>query len=154
MSVRSPCLTTKPELNAMSTLNLVLAAAALSAAFAYYVASGRWRPGVIRAQVHRVIDGESFQLAERKDGFLNVRIAGVRAPSGPEHGADWAKDTLATLISGKACELRPVDEDPDGFLIAKVRVDGRDVGELLVERGHAQRSDTLFRGAFRHPDEV
>ncbi|MEO1708609.1 MAG: thermonuclease family protein [Pseudomonadota bacterium] len=114
----------------------------------------RW-PGPSGAEVvvEAVLDGESFQLKDRYDGFLNVRIAGVRAPAGDEDGADWATDTLCDLIEGKTCRIRPVDEDPDGFLIARVDVDGEDIGSLLVQRGHARYSDTLFRGKFRRADE-
>lgn len=138
----------------MDITDLFLIIIALGTALALFFIVRRRGPSGAEVVVDAVLDGESFQLKDRYDGFLNVRIAGVRAPAGEEDGADWATDTLRDLIEGKTCRIRPVDEDPDGFLIAKVDLDGEDLGELLVTRGHARYSDTLFRGKYRRADEV
>ncbi|MEM9168568.1 MAG: thermonuclease family protein [Pseudomonadota bacterium] len=134
---------------------LTSASVILFAALAGYYSGALGRAGRRgTVLVERVLDGESFQLDRRFDGFLNVRIAGVRAPAGAERGAGRAAEALEALVAGKMCRLRPVDEDPDGFLIAEVAVDDRDVADELVRQGCAVRSKTLFRGAFRRPDEV
>ncbi len=139
----------------MSEWNMLLALFAAGSALAYFFIGRRSRVRTAGAAVvvDAIIDGEIFQLKDRFEGFINVRIAGVRAPAGDDEGADWAAETLSGLIKGKTCRIEPVDEDPDGFLIADVNVDGVDVGTFLVERGHAIRSDTLFRGGFRRADE-
>ncbi|MEO0613409.1 MAG: thermonuclease family protein [Pseudomonadota bacterium] len=138
----------------MENFDIALVIGVIGAGLALFYVLRRRGPSGAEVVVDAVLDGESFQLKDRYDGFLNVRIAGVRAPAGEEDGADWATDTLRDLIEGKTCRICPVDEDPDGFLIAKVDLDGEDLGELLVTRGHARYSDTLFRGKYRRADEV
>ncbi|MEL7487735.1 MAG: thermonuclease family protein [Pseudomonadota bacterium] len=139
----------------MGELELFFAACAAIAAVVLILRMERRAPPAsgVSARIAAALDGESVQLAERYDGFINVRIAGVRAPVGDEEGADWARDTLAALAAGKDCRVFPVDEDPDGFLVARILVDGVDLAEALVAKGHASPSRTLFRGGFRHEDE-
>jgi len=135
----------------MFDIQIVIAALAGAAVITFLLIADRRAPprsGVL-VRIGGVIDGESVQLQERYDGFLNVRIHGVRAPIGDEDGADWARDVLAEFVTGKECRLYPIDEDPDGFLVARISVDGFDVGDVMAERGHVERSQSLFRGKFR-----
>lgn len=85
----------------------------------------------------RVIDGDTIDL----DGTI-IRLNGIDAP---EHGqicGDWqcgreATDALARLISGKAVSCQKITTDGYGRDISTCFAGGRDVGEALVESGHA-----------------
>lgn len=107
------------------------------------------------AEVARVLDGDSFVLADGRQ----VRVIGINAPelgrSCPRQGtvgnsgnckptpeqplARAARERLATLIEGRRVRLRPEEETHDRHrrLLAHVEVAGGDAGETLVREGLA-----------------
>jgi micrococcal nuclease len=96
--------------------------------------------GPSRGMATRVIDGDTIVLA---DG-ATVRYVLVDAPEDTSsghracHGAEATAFNRA-LVEGREVELDYDEECHDAYdrLLAYVRVDGRDVSALLVERGHA-----------------
>jgi endonuclease YncB( thermonuclease family) len=92
------------------------------------------------AQVHRVIDGDSLQLASRQQ----VRLIGVNTPE--MHGADdrpepfalQARDMTRRLIGKQPVRLVPGADKFDHYhrLLAYVETeDGRDIPEQLLAEG-------------------
>ncbi len=117
----------------MHVTRLALAAAALAAC------GGDSPCGAAEAEVARIIDGDTIELA----GGERVRYLMVDTPetagAQPEcYGANAA--TFNTdLVLGKRVELRDdaACRDMFGRRLAYVIVDGREVNTLLVERGYA-----------------
>lgn len=123
------------------------------AAFTVTVVVGLAWPGLDRqwptsssAEVVRVIDGDTFELSDGE----RVRIANIDTAEMPprarcaleEHMALKAKARLEDLVRG-GNEISLVstmrDRDRYGRLLRRVRIDGQDVGDKLVEEGLAQR---------------
>ena len=92
-----------------------------------------------------VVDGDTFRL-----GGQRIRVADIDAPeTHPARCAeearlgDRATQRLRQLLSGGAVSLQAIDRDEDqyGRKLRVVLVDGRSVGETLVEEGLARSYD-------------
>lgn len=86
------------------------------------------------AAVSRVIDGDTFDLADNR----RIRLLGIDAPEYPKGClSQQAKDRLEKLILGKQAAIK--NPAPDNFqrLLASVSVDGLDVGRVMVSEGYA-----------------
>lgn len=86
-------------------------------------------------EVHRVLDGDTFELT---DGNI-VRLIGIDAPEAGETCSTEATQHLASLISGEIVYLeKDVSEtDSDGRLLRYVYVNGVFVNLELVYDGYA-----------------
>lgn len=95
--------------------------------------------GTIRGPV-RVIDGDTFDL-----GGVRIRLQGVDAPERGQscrdaRGRDWTCGAWATaevraLIGARPLECRDLGERTHGRVVAACRLDGADLGAMLVARG-------------------
>ena len=94
------------------------------------------------ANVARVIDGDTFEVQgnwtierSQKDGKKyqgsRVRIQNFNAPESGSRAGQLAKQKLERLIGGKQVRLVEAAVDVYGRLVAKVIVDGVDVGTRL-----------------------
>jgi micrococcal nuclease len=102
-------------------------------------------PGV-RAQVERVIDGDSLDL--RIDGELEeTRLIGVNAPEPDECLADEARDRLTDLVTGTDVFVVTAGRDDFGRVLAVVRTADTYVNLELVREGLA-----VARDQSGHPD--
>ncbi|WP_160147321.1 thermonuclease family protein [Methylopila sp. Yamaguchi] len=59
--------------------------------------------------------------------------------------AEAARDRLKALLKDREPEIRQTGTDKYGRPVAIVRVDGKDVGAILVREGHAKPWPTLRR---------
>jgi micrococcal nuclease len=97
------------------------------------------RCGATEAEVARVLDGDTIELA----GGERVRYLMVDAPEVTTGAAECYGSNAATfnadLVLGKRVELRHDAECRDAFgrTLAYVRVADQEVNTLLVERGYA-----------------
>lgn len=90
----------------------------------------------------RVTDGDTFRVHEER-----IRIANIDTPEMPGRArcdveaelALRAKARLGELLSGGEIRLSRQGEDRFGRTLARVSVDGSDVGEQLVRERVAQR---------------
>ena len=91
-----------------------------------------------------VVDGDSFYM----DG-KGIRIAGIDAPSTHSAHCDaeallgWAAaERLHAALNSGTVTLEPVapGTDPNGRLLRTVKVDGREIGPVLVAAGLAKPS--------------
>jgi len=96
--------------------------------------------GPARAIAARAIDGDTIEL----DSGERVRYLLVDTPESTGGATDcWGAESAAynaMLVEGKEVELtydEAACEDRYGRLLAYVRVDGREINALLVERGYA-----------------
>ena len=118
---------------------LAVVAIAAAAGGAYWFEGGE-RPRSYDAGVCRAVDGDTLDCAGRR-----IRLANVDAPE--LHGrcpaeiqmAERAK--LAAMIALATSPARVVPEGRDdryGRLLARVAIDGRDLGETLIAQGLAR----------------
>lgn len=91
----------------------------------------------------RVWDGDSLRLGMRRQSET-VRIFNIDAPEIEgrctyESGlALQSKRRLAELLQGRRVEVLRQGTDRYGRTLAAIRVDGRDVGDILVSEGLAR----------------
>ncbi|BDC50651.1 hypothetical protein F183_A29670 [Bryobacterales bacterium F-183] len=99
------------------------------------------------ATVARIVDGDTLRAVV--DGQeLRVRLWGIDAPERGREGASDATEALARLAPvGSSVQLERVDVDRYGRTVARVIVNGEDVGERLVCAGYARWYRRYARGA-------
>ena len=94
-----------------------------------------------RFDVLRVVDGDTFVV--RYDGEpTKVRLLDIDTPERGKAGYDEATDVLRSLIRGRTVTLHfDADRKRDNFgrLLARVTVNGTDIGGVMLERGLAER---------------
>ena len=84
-----------------------------------------------KEKVTRVIDGDTFRTASRKNP---VRLANVDAPEKGERGGTAATKALRGLIGGETVSIDTVARDTYGRSVAKVKVGGRSVNKAMNDK--------------------
>lgn len=87
-----------------------------------------------------VVDGDTLRL-----GTERIRLANIDAPEAGDRARCLAERNLARLATerlreltrGQRLDVRREGKDRYGRTLARVRVNGRDVGERLVAEGYA-----------------
>lgn len=90
----------------------------------------------------RVIDGDTLEV-----GGQRIRLHGIDAPEDDQpctsalgaalNCGDWVTDQVRARYQGAQAHCTPVDQDRYGRVVAKCRVNGQDIGRILVEDGLA-----------------
>jgi micrococcal nuclease len=88
--------------------------------------------------VTHVVDGDTLDVGRER-----VRVLGIDAPERDECGYAAASRAASALALGRVVRLEPdptqASRDRFGRTLAYVRLpDGRDLGEVLLRRGHAR----------------
>lgn len=118
---------------------LAVALIAAAAGGAYWLDSGE-RPRIYESGACRAVDGDTLDCAGRR-----VRLVNIDAPE--LHGRCPAENQMAErakLAAMIALATSPIHVTPDGGkdrygrLLARVVVDGRDLGETLIAQGLAR----------------
>lgn len=78
--------------------------------------------------VTKVIDGDTFRTKSR---VKPVRLANVNAPERGTRSGSKATKQLKTLIQGKKVEVNTIARDVYGRAVAKVKVDGKSVNNVV-----------------------
>lgn len=95
-----------------------------------------------RATIAWVIDGDTFRLSSG----AKIRVAGIDAPESARRNARCASEVAlgkaatrraVTLLKGRTVEIERVGRSYDR-IVARVRMDGRDVAAVLVDAGVAR----------------
>jgi len=81
-----------------------------------------------KEKVTKVIDGDTFETASRKNP---VRLANVDAPEKGKAGAAKATAALRDLIQGKEVVIDTVARDKYGRSVANVKADGKSVNRAM-----------------------
>jgi endonuclease YncB( thermonuclease family) len=88
--------------------------------------------------VTRVSDGDTLWVRPAEGGRpVKVRLKGVDAPEICQAGGRDARRALERRVLRRTVRLETVARDNWGRRIARVSLDGQDVGERLVLDGHA-----------------
>ena len=82
---------------------------------------------VVKEKVTKVIDGDTFDTAERR-----IRLARVYAPELNKSGGEEAKRKLESLIDGKEVSILAVSVSY-GRIVAEIELDGKSVNDLMNE---------------------
>lgn len=107
------------------------------------VAAGTALAGPPRASefvgsVVRVVDGDSVAVQPSAGGAsVEVRLSGIDAPEICQPWGPESRDALRALVDGREVRVAVVGRDDHGRTLARLTVDGVDVGERLVRDGHA-----------------
>jgi endonuclease YncB( thermonuclease family) len=92
---------------------------------------------VITGRVVKVIDGDSFNMIDKDNKQIRVRLYGIDCP---EHGQDFsnkARSKAAECIAGKTVRVIVHDTDRYGRIVGVVPVGKTTLNEILLEDGLA-----------------
>ena len=105
--------------------------------------------GPARGDVERVVDGDTVKVRVGvwidQELIVSVRIAGVDAPelfrpkcAAEKEKARAAKEFVEAFLAHRAVTLADIKRGKyAGRVIARLEAGGRDLGQALVEEGHA-----------------
>lgn len=92
-------------------------------------------------EVTHVSDGDTLWIkAGRGVAPSKVRLLGLDAPELCQAGGVAARAALQALVANKPVQVAVNFQDSYGRDLARLQVDGRDVGAALVSAGHAWSS--------------
>lgn len=118
----------RPATKIASKKRIAPSAQLAAAATPLAVAVPAFRPPKPPAQRHYAVDGSTFYA----DG-VRVRAAGLEALDVP--GASGiAKQRLQQMLDSGRVSIEPIGSDGGDVTLARVRVDGRDLSELISTR--------------------
>jgi micrococcal nuclease len=111
--------------------------AACSACFALG-AQAKPATGTLKGVVTHVTDGDTLwvRLAGETDS-VKVRFQGIDAPESCQAGGDASLAALKTKVLHQTVQLQTGRYDDYGRMLARVRMQGIDVGEWMVQQGQA-----------------
>ena len=89
------------------------------------------------ARVIKVFDGDTLAVVDATNRQYRVRLSGIDAPERAQSFGSLSRKSLAELARGKSALVEYHKIDKYGRLVAKVSVDGRDVGVEQLRRGMA-----------------
>ena len=91
----------------------------------------------LQGVVTQVIDGDTLRFNVAGQPAIEVRLAQIDAPEICQAWGAEARRALSDLALNKTATLRPAGRDRQGRSIGVLVVDGRSVGQQLVQEGHA-----------------
>jgi endonuclease YncB( thermonuclease family) len=100
------------------------------------VASPAWS-SAIEGRVVRVVDGDTLTLLDGSASSIKVRLASIDAPECAMPDGPQAQLFLAQLVLGKMVQGTTRSHDRYGRVVASLRLDGEDVGLLMIRKGLA-----------------
>lgn len=96
------------------------------------------RPQPWAARVTHVSDGDTLWVQPMRGGRpRKIRLDGVDAPEICQPYGVMARDRLAQQVAGRMVQVLPRRHDDYGRLLARVSVQGQDMGRWMVRHGHA-----------------
>ena len=88
-------------------------------------------------KVRTIKDGDSITVSS-KGRWVDVNLAGVKAPTRGQTLGPEAKEFLTQLASKQRVQVEVVETALDGTTVANVTLeDGRDLATLMIEGGYA-----------------
>jgi len=107
---------------------------------------GKPPPRVIkfRANVIRVVDGDTVEVAKVRGGTETIRLLGIDTPEvygGAECGGAAASSLMKGLATGRVkvtTDPRQPKRDKYGRLLAYISKNGKDLNKVMVSRGRAK----------------
>lgn len=103
------------------------------------------RSGALAATVVQVMDGDTISLLTRNGTSYKVRLIGIDAPERDQSGWQASQMGLITLAMGRSASVKWQSTDSFGRLVARVTVEGKDLGLEQLRAGHAWYSRDYAR---------
>jgi len=91
----------------------------------------------VYARVVKIYDGDTLAIVDGMSRELRVRLSGIDAPERAQPFGAASRKSLAELARGKTALIEYYKLDKYGRLVARVRVDGRDISVEQLRRGMA-----------------
>lgn len=85
----------------------------------------------------KVYDGDTLAILDGMNREFRVRLSGIDAPERAQPFGAASRRSLAELTRGKTALIEYYKLDKYGRLVARVRVEGRDVSMEQLRRGMA-----------------
>lgn len=114
-----------------------LTAAALAGILAFAGLWVRHAPPEVAGTVIRIADGDTLTVLDAGHHPIRVRILGIDAPEKQQPFGERARQSLAELAFNQVASLSETRTDRYGRTVAKVEVNGRDIGLEQIRRGYA-----------------
>ena len=102
---------------------------------------------VFRAKVVSVVDGDTLHVVDTAGVPLDVRLDGIDCPESGQPFGGVARRHLRAAAFDRFVEVRKVGMDSHGRVVARVRVDGRDLSVDLLQAGLAWHYTDYSRDA-------
>ena len=100
----------------------------------------------LTGRVRYVVDGDSLYLSNHAP---QVRLWGVNTPEKGEAGFHAATNQLKRLAGGRKIRCQIMHRDKYGRTVARCYLpDGRDIGGLMIDSGHAVEMRGFSRGYY------
>lgn len=105
-----------------------------------------WVPLLVHAEVYfaqvtRVSDGDTLWVRpEGEAAPRKLRLQGLDAPEICQTGGEAAREALLALVTNARLSVSVRYQDDYGRGLARISIDGQDVGARLVASGHAWSS--------------
>ena len=93
--------------------------------------------GTVTGKVVQITDGDTYEVQTTEAGQLTVRLHGVDAPESDQPYGREATEAARQYVGGKRVRLHVQGNGPYGRVIAKVKIQNAELGELLVQGGYA-----------------
>ena len=87
--------------------------------------------------VERVVDGDTIVFQGIGTKTQRVRLADIDTPELDQPWGEEAKAALKVWAESRRAEIRIVDTDRYGRLVATLWIDGKNINRRLVAEGHA-----------------
>jgi len=98
-------------------------------------------PQTFDAVASHVSDGDTLWVKPLRGGdAVKLRLQGLDAPEICQAGGDASRQALALLVSDNTVQVTLLAHDSYGRGLARLTVQGQDVGAALVLQGHAWSS--------------
>ncbi len=121
-------------MNRRALLLLLLLLAGVAAVYQRLGGDGREDRPEILSEVTRVIDGDTFDLAEGS----RIRLQGISAPERDEPGGSEATRAMKAHISGNLVRCEDSGGRSHGRVVARCFLGAEDIGGWLVSEGLAR----------------
>ena len=91
----------------------------------------------VQGVVTQVTDGDTLRFTPQGQSAISVRLRDIDAPEICQPWGAEARRALTDLALNKPATLRTAGRDSQGHTVGVLTVDGVNVGQRLVEEGHA-----------------
>ena len=88
-------------------------------------------------RVVSVHDGDTVTAIDPSNTQHRIRLQGIDAPEVKQPFGTKARERLTALVKGKTVPVMVEGNDRFGRVLARIKVEGRDLGERLVSEGMA-----------------
>ena len=95
------------------------------------------KPEPLQGVVTQVMDGDTLRFNVSGQPAIELRLAQIDAPEICQAWGPQARDALKARVAGREVSVQTTGRDGYGRTLARIQVDGQNLGAWLVAHGHA-----------------